>query len=172
MGASPPKDSKVETVPQLKPLWRRLVLDLGTQGSWKALGDDAPPCWVQRSRRGLAEERQAFARLGRLLRESERSGGGGGRLDLRRETLRVTEREDVEEEALCFLFSHFSREAVEIFSEQTELLSVRDGDERAEDNRASAVQPSAEMLRMSWAMAFHSSLICSLWTLELGERER
>lgn len=53
---SSPKDANVEMVPQPKPLWRGLVLDLGTQGSWQALGDGAPPCWVQRSRRGLLEE--------------------------------------------------------------------------------------------------------------------
>lgn len=57
-----------------------------------------------------------------------------------------------------------SREDVEIFSEHTELLS--------EDRRGSAVQLSAETLRMSSVMVLHSSMICSLWMLELGDRER
>lgn len=41
-------------------------------------------------------------------------------MGLRRETLR----EDVEEDVLDFLFSAFRREALEVFSEHTELLSV------------------------------------------------
>lgn len=48
---------------------------------------------------------------------------------------------------------------METVSEHTELLSVWDGEERPEDNRGSTVQPSAEILRMSWARVFHSSLI-------------
>lgn len=56
-------------------------------------------------------------------------------MDLRRETLRLMVREDVEDEALC--------------SEHTELLPVGDGEERAEDNRGSAFQASAETLRVS-----------------------
>lgn len=46
-----------------------------------------------RSTLGLEEEREDLLRPGRRLNESERNGGGGGRLDLRREMLRVTERE-------------------------------------------------------------------------------
>lgn len=120
---TPPNDSKEETVPQLNPLWRLWVVDLGTQGSWKALGDDADPRWVVCLRRGLEEEWQGLVRLGQLLRESKRSGGWGGRLDLRRETLRVMLREDVEE-VLCFRFSQLRKEALGISSEHTELLSV------------------------------------------------
>lgn len=60
----PPKDSKVETVPQLKPLWRRLALHRGTQGSWNAPGDAAPPCWAACSRRGLEDDGQGLARPG------------------------------------------------------------------------------------------------------------
>lgn len=51
-----------------------------------------------RSRRGLRStwgvaEREDLLRPGRRLKESERNGGTGGRLDLRREMLRVTPRE-------------------------------------------------------------------------------
>lgn len=46
-----------------------------------------------RSTRGLDEEREGLLRPGRRLRESERNGGGGGRLDLRREMQRVMEDE-------------------------------------------------------------------------------
>lgn len=111
------------TVPQLSPLWRLLVLLLGTQGSWKVWGDDVGVCWMVCSRRGLEEEREGLLRPGRRLRESERNGGGGGRLDLRREMLRVTLRE-YEDEVLYFLFSRFSKGEEVIFSEHKELLSV------------------------------------------------
>lgn len=159
---TPPRDSKDETVPQLNPLWRLRVFDLGTQGSWNVLGGDAGARWVECLRQGLeVEEWQGVVRFGQLLRESERSGGGGGRLDLRRETLRVTLREDVEE-VLCFLFSQFSEEAVGIFSEHTELLSVGEGGEQPEDNGESTFEPSVEMLCVSCAVAFHSSLTWSL----------
>lgn len=67
-------------------------------------------------------------RLGRRLRESERNGGGGGRLDLRREMLRVTLHE-YEEEVLCFLLSRFSKRGEVNLSEHTELLSVKEGEE-------------------------------------------
>lgn len=79
------------TVPQLNPLWRLLVLLRGTQGSWKVWGDDVAVRWVAFSRRGrgLGEEREGLPRPGRRLKESERNGGAGGRLDLRREMLRV-----------------------------------------------------------------------------------
>lgn len=123
-----PKGSKDVTVPQLNPLWRLLVLVLGTQGSWNVWGDLGAR-WVVcswqrlRSRRGLEEEWEGLLRPGRRLRESERNGGGGGRLDLRREMLRVIVRED-EEELPCFLFSRFDKGGVPIFSEHTELLSV------------------------------------------------
>lgn len=87
------KGSKVVTVPQLKPLWRRLVLLRGTQGSWKVW-------WVVGSRREFGsgrepeeEERGGLVRPSRRLKESERNGGRGGRLDLQREMLRVIERE-------------------------------------------------------------------------------
>lgn len=53
------------------------------------MGEDTAPRWVGLSRRGLEEERHDLVRLGQDLRESERIGGAGGRLDLRRETLRV-----------------------------------------------------------------------------------
>lgn len=43
-----------------------------------------------RSRRKLEEDREGLLRPDRRLKESERTGGGGGRLDLRREILRVT----------------------------------------------------------------------------------
>ncbi len=117
------------TVPQLSPLWRLLVLLLGTQGSWKVWGDDVGVRWVVCSRRelrscrGLEEEREGLLRPGRRLRESERNGGGGGRLDLRREMLRVMLREH-EDEVLYFLFSRFSKGEKVIFSEHKELLSV------------------------------------------------
>lgn len=87
------------TVPQLSPLWRLLVLFRGTQGSWKVWGHELSVCWVVcskrglQSRRGLEEEREGLVRPGRRLKESERNGGGGGRLDLRREMLRMMLRE-------------------------------------------------------------------------------
>lgn len=83
------KGSNVVTVPQLTPLWRLLMLLRGTQGSWKVWGDEGGVRWVACSRRGLEEERVDLLRPGRRLRESERIGGGGGRLDLRREMLRL-----------------------------------------------------------------------------------
>lgn len=43
-----------------------------------------------RSRRKLEEDRGGLLRPDRRLKESDRTGGGGGRLDLRREMLRVT----------------------------------------------------------------------------------
>ena len=46
-----------------------------------------------RSRHGLSEEREDLLRPGLRLKESERIGGGGGRLDLRKEMLRLTVRE-------------------------------------------------------------------------------
>lgn len=69
-------------------------------------------------------------------------------MDLRRETLRGTEWEEVAEEALGLRFSQLSREA-------------------EEDSRGSASQPSETPPR-SWAMELHSRL----WMLELGESER
>lgn len=102
---------------------------LGTQGSWKVWGDDVGVSWMACStwglcsRRGLEEEREVLPRPGRRLRESERNGGAGGRLDLRREMLRVTLRE-WEEAVLCFLFSRFSEGEEVIFSEHNEMVSV------------------------------------------------
>lgn len=87
------KGSKVVTVPQFSPLWRLLVLLRGTQGSWKVWGDDVGVRLAVCSRRGLEEERKGLLRLVRRLNESERNGGGGGRLDLRREMLWELERE-------------------------------------------------------------------------------
>lgn len=97
------KGSKVVTVPQMTPLWRLLGRLRGTQGSWKLSGIGVGIRWLLRSRRGLEQGRGGFPRLGRRLRESVRSGGGGGRFDLRREILRVQrwmqEEEEVQEEA-------------------------------------------------------------------------
>lgn len=75
-----------------------------------------------RSRRGLEEERRGLLRPGRRLRESERNGGGGGRLDLRREMLRVMAQE--EGEVLHFLLSRLGKGEEVIFSEHKEVLSV------------------------------------------------
>lgn len=164
------KGSKVVTVPQLNPLCRLLVV-LGTQGSWKFWGDDVGVRWVGRSRRGLrcrrglVEEWEGLPRPGRRLRESERNGGGGGRLDLRREMLRVTEEE---EEALSFLLSWFGKRGEVIFSEHTELL--RQGVERPEESRGSTFQPSPEAHLISWVMVLQSLPVWLLWILELGER--
>lgn len=121
------------------------------------------------SRRGLEEDWEGLLRPGRRLRESERNGGGGGRLDLRREMLRVTARE-YEEEPQCFLFSWFNKIGVLIFSEHRELLSVLEGEERPEESRGSKFQPSIETHLMSWVRVVQSPSIWLLWILELGER--
>ena len=47
------KGSKVVTVPQLSSVCHRLVLLRGTQGSWKAWGDEGGLHKVVHSRRGL-----------------------------------------------------------------------------------------------------------------------
>lgn len=95
--------SKVVTVPQLKLLWRRFVLPRGTQGSWKVLGESPHRMvWslggLPSDRRQEEDERGGLTRPGRRLRESERSGGGGGLVDLRSEMLRPAEREQGKEE--------------------------------------------------------------------------
>lgn len=162
------KGSKVVTVPQLNPLCRLLLLLRGTQGSWKVCGDEVG---VRRvlcskwgllcSRRGLEEDREGLLRPGRRLRESDRSGGGGGRLDLRREMLREMLRES-QDDVLDFLFSRFSEEEEVISSEHKELQSMWEGEERPEESRGSQLQPSPETELVSRVMPLQSPL---LWLL-------
>lgn len=156
------------TVPQLKPLCRLLVALLGTQGSWNVLGDDVGVCRETRSTRG-PDEQEDLERRGRRLRESERTGGRGGRFDLRREMLWMAEREE-EEGALCFLFSWFCRS--EDVSEQTEVLSVREGEERPERRSGWKLQSSREPHLVSDVTLFQSPPVWLLWTLGLEQRGR
>lgn len=90
-------------------------------------------------------------------------------MDLRREMLRVTLHE-YEEEVLCFLLSRFSKRGEVNLSEHTELLSVKEGEERPEESRGSKFQPSPETHLISWVMVFQSVPVWLLWILELGER--
>lgn len=162
--------SNVVTVPQLNPLWRLLVLLRGTQGSWKVWGDEVGVCgvlrprrglrsrqglrsiWGLRSRGGLEEDREGLLRPGRRLRESDRNGGGGGRLDLRREMLR-----EQEEEMLDFLFSWYTEEEEVISSEHKELQSMCEGEERPEEISGSQLQPSPETELISRVIPLQSA---------------
>lgn len=116
------------TFPQFNPLGHILVLLRGTQGSWKFWGEEVGVFWAVGSWRGLEEDWEDLLRPGRRLRESDRNGGGGGRLVLRREMLWVMLRE-LEEDMLDFLFSRFSEGEEVLFSEQKELLSGKAGEE-------------------------------------------
>lgn len=138
--------SKVETVPQVTPLCRRLATLRGTQGSEKETGDAGGVPLGRCSRRGLQEERGGLLRPGRRRRESERSGGAGGRLDLRREMLRE---EEEREEVLGLLLSKL-REGEEV--RRSELT------ERAEEARGSQLEEAAPL---------HS--LPTLRTLTLGD---
>lgn len=115
------------------------------------------------SRRG-----EDLLRPGRRRRESERVGGGGGRLDLRREMLRVEELEEceyAEEALLCFLRLRPADGEPLRFSEHTE------GVERPEDSSGSQAQPSPAVHPMSWLTAVQSLPVWLLWRLQLGERD-
>lgn len=170
---SAPKGSNVVTVPQFTPLWRLRGLVRGTQGSWNLWGDDVGVRLVAWSRRGLPlleDGWEGLLRPGRRRSESERAGGGGGRLDLRREMLRVEDRE-CKEEALCFRLSRFSAGEQVRFSEHTESPSARQGVERPEDSSGSQFHPSAETQLRSCVMLVQSLPVWLLWMLELGERD-
>lgn len=139
------KGSKVVTVPQVRPPCRLLGSHRGTQGSWKVVGEEVGVRWGVLSRRGGVEQEEEevdLLRPGRRLRESERSGGGGGRLDLRREMLRVRVLGWGEEEVLDFLLSRLREEGEEVvvLSEHREVLSVNAGEERPEERRGSQLQ--------------------------------
>lgn len=97
-------------------------------------------------------------RPGRRLRESERSGGAGGRLDLRREMLRVELRE-YEEEVLVLLLSEL-REGEEV--------SLSELTERPEESPGSQLQPETRLI--SGAAPVQSDPLSTLRTLPLGDR--
>lgn len=95
-------------------------------------------------------------------------GGGGGRLDLRKEMLRVEEVEDCEytdEALLCFLRLRLTDGEPPRFSEHTECV------EWPGDSSGSQSQPSPALHPRSRLMPVQSLPVWLLWRLQLGERD-